>query len=76
MSEVTDQIIQEFRKLHATEKVRLVQQMWDEISDEVALLPLTAAQRRTLDDRIDDHEANPGDVEPWEHARDEVIRAV
>jgi putative addiction module component (TIGR02574 family) len=69
-----DPIIENFRKLPAAEKVRLVQQLWDEIADEAAELPLTEAQRKLLDERIDDHEANPNDVEPWEQVRDEIVR--
>jgi putative addiction module component (TIGR02574 family) len=67
-------IIQNFRRLSAAEKIRLVQQLWDEIADEAAELPLTEAQKQLLDERIDEHEANPDDVEPWEQARDEILR--
>ena len=67
-------IIETFRKLPATEKIRLVQQLWDEIAEEAGHLPLTESQRRLLDERIDEHEANPDDVEPWEEARDDILR--
>ena len=67
-------IIEGFRKLPAVEKIRLLQRLWDEIADEAAELALTEAQRRLLDERIDEHEANPDDVESWEQASDEVLR--
>ncbi|MBI4470741.1 MAG: addiction module protein [Acidobacteria bacterium] len=67
-------IIQGFRKLPAAEKIRLVQELWDEIAEEATELPLTEAQRRLLDERIAEHEANPDDVEPWQQARDEILR--
>lgn len=67
-------IIETFRKLPATEKIRLVQQLWDEIAEEAACLPLTEAQRRLLDERIDEHEASPAHVEPWEEAREDILR--
>jgi putative addiction module component (TIGR02574 family) len=67
-------IIERFRKLPSTEKIRLVQQLWDEIAEEASHLPLTESQRRLLDERIDEHEANPDDVEPWEEARDDILR--
>lgn len=67
-------IIETFRRLPPTEKLRLVQQLWDEIAEEAARLPLTESQRRLLDERIDEHEANPNDLEPWEHARDDILR--
>ena len=67
-------IIATFRKLPASEKLRLVQQLWDELAEEAAQLPLTESQRQLLDERIDEHEANPTDVEPWEDARDDILR--
>jgi putative addiction module component (TIGR02574 family) len=70
----TQPILETFRKLPPAEKVRLVQQLWDEIAEEASRLPLTDAQRHLLDDRIDDHEANPSDVEPWDEARDDILR--
>jgi putative addiction module component (TIGR02574 family) len=70
----TEPIIETFRKLSAIEKIRLVQQLWDEIADEASRVPLTESQRRLLDERIDEHEANPADVEPWEEARDDILR--
>ena len=74
MSEASEPIIERFRQLPPSEKIRLVQQLWDEIADEAAQAPLTSAQKRLLDERIDDHEAHPDDVEPWEQARDEILR--
>mgnify|MGYP000611778426 CR=1 FL=1 len=70
----TGPILETFRKLPSTEKIRLVQQLWDEIAEEASHLPLADAQRRLLDERIDEHEANPDDVEPWEGARDDILR--
>ncbi len=67
-------LIETFRKLPTAEKLRLVQQLWDEIAEEAAHLPLTESQRRLLDERIDEHEANPTDVELWEEARNDILR--
>lgn len=67
-------IIETFRRLSAADKLRLVQELWDEIAEEAAHLPLTESQRRVLDERIDEHEGYPHDVEPWEEARDDILR--
>jgi putative addiction module component (TIGR02574 family) len=67
-------IIARFRKLPSSEKIRLVQQLWDEIAAEAIQRPLTDAQRRLLDERLAEHAAHPEDVEPWETARDEILR--
>jgi putative addiction module component (TIGR02574 family) len=71
---MAEPIIETFRKMPSTEKIRLVQQLWDEIAAEASLLPLTESQRQLLDERIDDHEANPDDVEPWGTAREDLLR--
>jgi putative addiction module component (TIGR02574 family) len=67
-------ILETFRKLPSTEKICLVQQLWDEIAEEASHLPLTEAQHRLLDERLDEHEANPDDVEPWSEAHDDILR--
>lgn len=53
-------IVSRFRKLSSDEKIRLVQEFWDEIAEEVARMPLTESQRRLLDERLADEEHNPG----------------
>ena len=66
-------ILESFRKLSPDEKISLVQDLWDEIAEEAARLPLSDGQRRLLQERVRQHEANPDDVEPWETARDEIL---
>jgi len=67
-------IVAKFRELKPAEKIRLVQDLWDEIADEVASFPLTEAQRQLLDERIADEEQNPDDAEPWSKAKDDLLR--
>jgi len=43
-------------------------------AEEAARLPVTESQRRLLDERIDEQEANPDDVEPSEPARGDILR--
>lgn len=74
MSRVAEPIFEHFRRLPATEKIQIVQQLWDDIADEVARLPLTPAQKQLLDERIDEHQASPYEVEAWPEARDEILR--
>jgi putative addiction module component (TIGR02574 family) len=69
-----DPILKSFRKLPSTEKIRLVQELWDEIAEEASHLPLTEAQRRLLDERIDEPEARPDGVQPWDEVRDDILR--
>ena len=70
----TEPIMAQFRELESDEKIRLVQELWDEIAEEVARRPLTKAQRRLLDERILDEERNPDDFEPWSKAKEDILR--
>ena len=67
-------IVLRFRELSSNEKIRLVQEFWDEIAEEVARMPLTETQRRLLDERLAYEEHNPDDVEPWAKAKDDLLR--
>ena len=69
-----ESIVSGFRELSPDEKIRLVQEFWDEIAEEVARSPLTDSQRRLLDERLADEERDPGDSEPWARAKDDILR--
>ncbi|MBI5461383.1 MAG: addiction module protein [Gammaproteobacteria bacterium] len=51
--------------LDIEERLSLVEELWDSIAADSAAVPPTHAQRLDLDNRIDDHEANPDDVISW-----------
>jgi len=70
----TQEIVAAFRRLPADERVRLVEELWDEVAHDLERQGLSEAQQRLLDDRIRQHEDNPTDVEPWEVARDDLLR--
>jgi putative addiction module component (TIGR02574 family) len=67
-------LVSTFRKLSSGDKIRLVQEFWDEIAEEVARMPLTEYQRRLLDERLADEEQHPEDLEPWTKAKDDLLR--
>jgi len=69
-----DSIVSRFRELSSDEKIRLVQELWDQIAEDIARMPLTESQRRLLDERLADEENNPDDVEPWTKAKDDIFR--
>jgi putative addiction module component (TIGR02574 family) len=71
-----DSIVSSFRELPPEDKIRLVQDLWDQIAQEIARMPLTESQRRLLDERLADEENNPDDVEPWTKAKDDILRGL
>ena len=66
-------ITESFRKLSPTEKIRVLQELWDEVAEEVASQPLSESQKLLLDERIQQHVENPSDVEPWDRTRDDIL---
>ncbi|MBX9677604.1 MAG: addiction module protein [Gemmataceae bacterium] len=60
-------------RLSVDERIALVMQMWDSISNEVGQITLTDAQRAELERRADDDDANPDDVVPWEQVKAEAL---
>ena len=69
----TQAITESFRKLAPDAQIRLLQDLWDEIADESANIPLSDSQRMLLDERLRQHEENPEEVEPWEKVRDDIL---
>ncbi len=70
----TQEIVEAFRRLPVDERARLVEELWDEVAREIEQQPLSEADRRLLDERIRQHEETPTDVEPWDTARDDILR--
>lgn len=70
----TQEIVAAFRRLPADERVRLVEELWDEVAHDLEQQGLSEPQQRLLDERIRQHEEDPTDVEPWEVARDDLLR--
>ena len=66
-------ISESFRKPSLPEKIRLLQELWDEIADESASMPPSESQRLLLDERLRQHEENPEDVEPWDKVRNDIL---
>jgi putative addiction module component (TIGR02574 family) len=69
----TQAISESFRRLPANERIRLLQELWDVVAEDVAEMPPSEPTRRMLDERIQQHEENPTDVEPWEQTREEIL---
>ncbi|AHF93206.1 addiction module antitoxin [Opitutaceae bacterium TAV5] len=62
----------EISRLSPTEKILLVEDIWDQIAADGDALPLPATHRAELDRRLASDASDPG--RPWSEVRDELLR--
>ena len=55
-----------------SQRLEIVEKLWDSIAADAERLPLTTRQAEELDRRLSDHEANPGEGASWEVVRDRL----
>lgn len=60
-------------RLSVEDRIALALAIWDSIAAEPHPPLLTEAQRQELQRRLDDHQANPSDVVPWEQIKAEAL---
>lgn len=56
-------------QLDVDERIRIVQIIWDSIAASVDTMPLTAAEKGTIEQIVAEDEADPGDVVTWLEAK-------
>ncbi len=56
-------------RLSRSDRVIVANALLDSVTDDFVPTTLTDAQRQELDRRIDDDDANPDDVIPWEEVK-------
>jgi putative addiction module component (TIGR02574 family) len=59
-------------QLSPTEKLGLLEDLWDSLARTPEVIPLTAAQREELDRRLDDLEREGPVGIPWEQVLDRI----
>lgn len=64
--------MQEILKLSVSERLRLVESIWDSIAASADTLPLTDAQRQELDRRLVEYRSNPRAGRTWQEVRDSL----
>ncbi len=58
-------------KLTPAERLSLIDDLWESLSDEVAL-PISASLGRELDRRVEEAQRSPEEGRPWETVRSDV----
>jgi putative addiction module component (TIGR02574 family) len=58
--------------LSLSERIQLVEDIWDSIAEVPEAVTLTDDQKRELDNRLDAYRLNPDEGSPWETVRDRI----
>ncbi len=67
--------VEDVLALSVSERIQLVEDIWDSIAAQPEPLPLTQAQRDELDLRLEDLQQHPEDGSPWEEVKSRVLNA-
>jgi len=61
--------LSEILELPVEQRLKLVETIWDSIAEFPEAIPLTEAQKRELDRRLEELERNPDAGSPWPEVR-------
>jgi len=68
--------LQELRSLPISERVQLVEDLWDSIAQDASEITLAQDQIDLLDKRLDALDKNPRAGTPWEIAKQRIISSL
>lgn len=63
-------------QLSRDERIELVQEIWDTIAAESPSPLLTESQRSELSRRVEEDDAHPDDVVPWEQVKSQTLARI
>lgn len=61
--------LEDILRLSVSERVQLVEDIWDSIAASPEALPITEQQRQELDRRLAAHARDPSEVRSWDQIR-------
>jgi putative addiction module component (TIGR02574 family) len=70
----TDSLLDEARKLSVSDRMLLLEEIWDSIGMDQSVPPLTPEQREELDQRLADYQADPQSGTAWPEVRAQIER--
>jgi putative addiction module component (TIGR02574 family) len=68
--------LQELRSLPISERVQLVEDLWDSIAQDASEITLAQDQKDLLDKRLDALDKDPKAGSPWETAKQRIISSL
>ena len=66
----------DFDSAPSEQRIALVQELWERISEHPEQVPMPPEHRRILDDRLAAYRAKPGAGRPWGEVRDELLTKI
>ena len=74
MSGATSKIPEEFKTLSSDERIEYVQGLWDFIAQSPDRVLIPDSHKQVLDQRLANNVAEPIATEPWDQARDNILK--
>ena len=75
MSAMQSQLIEQAKKLRISDRILLVEEIWDSIAEENEAFELTETQKSELDRRLESARANPGHGRTWNEIKAEFMKS-
>lgn len=70
---MTTALLKQATKLPVPDRIKLVEDIWNSIAEQPDEFPLTAAQMRELDRRLESMKKHPERAIPWEEAKRQIF---
>lgn len=70
---MSSSLIEEAKKLAISERILLVEEIWNSIAEDNKCFDLTAAQKEELDRRLASFRADPSQGRTWEEIKTEFL---
>ena len=69
------ELTKQAKNLSISDRIRLVEEIWDTIVEENEAFELTDAQKQELDRRLQSHRNNPGQGRTWDEIKAEFMKS-
>ncbi|OGX04611.1 MAG: hypothetical protein A3G87_08210 [Omnitrophica bacterium RIFCSPLOWO2_12_FULL_50_11] len=66
-------LVGELLKLSVSERIQLVEDVWDSIANVPERVSLTEGQKKELDDRLAAYHQNPANGSPWADVKKRIL---
>ena len=76
ISEIMVATIEDLKQLPVSEKIQLVEDLWDSIAAETSPIGLSPQHIAELDYRLDALEKNPSHGTPWSTVREKILASL